>query len=55
MAGLEQLRNVLHVIRAWLYPNHFEQGGAFDHADTKAGNRKNPIDFTFRKRQAGRY
>jgi hypothetical protein len=29
MAGLEQLRNVLHVIRAWLYPNHFEHGGRF--------------------------
>ncbi|MDR2793261.1 MAG: DUF4469 domain-containing protein [Treponema sp.] len=29
MAGLEQLRNILHVIRAWLYPNHFEHGGRF--------------------------
>jgi hypothetical protein len=120
MAGIEQLRNVLHVIRAWLYPNHFEQGGkyvartktektltvaqvcaeavtrggsdlnydtmvdavsayfdeafyqladgfsvendyfslhptirgTFDHADTKVAKDKNPIDFTFRKRQA---
>jgi hypothetical protein len=29
MAGLEQLRNVLHVIRAWLYPNYLENGGRF--------------------------
>jgi hypothetical protein len=29
MAGLEQLRNVLHVIRAWLYPNYLEHGGRF--------------------------
>jgi hypothetical protein len=29
MAGLEQLRNVLHVIRAWLYPNYFEHGGKY--------------------------
>ncbi|MDR0411299.1 MAG: hypothetical protein LBH75_04920, partial [Treponema sp.] len=27
MAGLEELRNVLHVIRAWLYPNYLEHGG----------------------------
>jgi hypothetical protein len=120
MAGLEQLRNVLHVIRAWLYPNHFEHGGkyvartktektlpvaqvcaeavtrggsdlnydtmvdavsayfdevfyqladgfsvendyfslhpkiggTFDHADAQADKDKNPVDFTFRKRQA---
>jgi hypothetical protein len=29
MAGLEQLRNVLHVIRAWLYPNYLEHGGKY--------------------------
>ncbi|MDR0638037.1 MAG: DUF4469 domain-containing protein [Spirochaetaceae bacterium] len=29
MAGLEELRNVLHVIRAWLYPNYLEHGGKF--------------------------
>jgi hypothetical protein len=29
MAGLEQLRNVLHVIRAWLYPNYLEHGGRY--------------------------
>ena len=29
MAGLEGLRNVLHVIRARLYPNHFEHGGKY--------------------------
>jgi hypothetical protein len=29
MAGLEYLRNVLHVIRAWLYPNYLEHGGKF--------------------------
>ncbi|MDR2782315.1 MAG: DUF4469 domain-containing protein [Treponema sp.] len=120
MAGLEQVRNVLHVIRAWLYPNHFEHGGkyvaraktektlsvaqvcaeavtrggsdlnydtmmdavgayfdeafyqladgfsvendyfslhpkiggTFGHADAKADKDKNPVDFTFRKRQA---
>jgi hypothetical protein len=119
MAGLEELRNVLHVVRAWLYPNYLEHGGkyiarvktektlgvgqvcaeavtrggsdlnydtmvdavnayfdeafyqladgfsvenhyfsvhpkiggTFDHADAKADREKNPIDFTFRKRQ----
>lgn len=29
MAGLEQLRNVLHVIRARLYPNYLEHGGKY--------------------------
>jgi hypothetical protein len=29
MAGLEELRNVLHVIRAWLYTNYLEHGGKF--------------------------
>jgi hypothetical protein len=29
MAGLEQLRNVLHFIRAWLYPNYLEHGGKY--------------------------
>jgi hypothetical protein len=29
MAGLEGLRNVLHVIRARLYPNYFKQGGKY--------------------------
>ncbi|MDR3129923.1 MAG: hypothetical protein LBU18_00070 [Treponema sp.] len=29
MAGLEQLRNVLHVLRAWLYPNYLEHGGKY--------------------------
>jgi hypothetical protein len=29
MAGLEKLRNVFHVIRAWLYPNYLEHGGRF--------------------------
>ncbi|MHB9295602.1 hypothetical protein PilKf_01349 [Pillotina sp. SPG140] len=29
MAGLEQLRNVFHIIRAWLYLNHLEHGGKF--------------------------
>jgi hypothetical protein len=119
MAGLEELRNVLHVIRAYLYPNYLEHGGkfiaraktektlgveqvcteavtrggsdlnydtmvdavrayfdeafyqladgfsvendyfsihpkiggTFDHADAKADREKNPVDFTFRKRQ----
>jgi hypothetical protein len=119
MAGLEELRNVLHVIRAWLYPNYLEHGGkyiaraktektldveqvcaeavtrggsdlnydtmvdavkayfdeafyqladgfsvendyfsihpkiggTFDHADAKADKKKNPVDFTFLKRQ----
>jgi hypothetical protein len=120
MAGLEQLRNVLHVIRAWLYPNYLEHGakyiarartgktltvaqvcaeavtrggsdlnydtmvdavnayfdeafyqladgfsvendffsihpkigGTFDHVDGKVDPAKNPVDVTFRKRQA---
>jgi hypothetical protein len=119
MAGLEELKNVLHVIRAWLYPNYLDHGGkfiaraktektlsveqvcteavtrggsdlnydtmvdavkayfdeavyqladgfsvendyfsihpkiggTFDHADAKADREKNPVDFTFRKRQ----
>jgi hypothetical protein len=29
MAGLEQLRNVLHFIHASLHPNHFEHGGKY--------------------------
>jgi hypothetical protein len=29
MAGLEQLKNVLHVIRAWLYPNYLDHGGKY--------------------------
>jgi hypothetical protein len=29
MAGLEELKNVLHVIRAWLYPNYLEHGDRF--------------------------
>jgi hypothetical protein len=29
MAGLEKLRNVFHVIRAWLYPNYLEHGGKY--------------------------
>ncbi|MDR3115387.1 MAG: DUF4469 domain-containing protein [Treponema sp.] len=29
MAGLEELRKVLHVIRAWLYPNYLEHGGKY--------------------------
>jgi hypothetical protein len=119
MAGLEELRNVLHVIRAYLYPNYLEHGGrfiaraktektlsveqvcseavtrggsdlnydtmvdavrayfdeafyqladgfsvendyfsihpkiggTFEHADAKADKEKNPVDFTFRRRQ----
>ncbi|MDR1325386.1 MAG: DUF4469 domain-containing protein [Treponema sp.] len=119
MAGLEELRNVLHVIRAWLYPNYLEYGGkfiaraktdktlsvkqvcaeavtrggsdlnyntmvdavnvyfdevfyqladgfsvennyfsihpkiggTFEHADAKVDKKKNPVEFTFRKRQ----
>ncbi|MDR1127001.1 MAG: DUF4469 domain-containing protein [Treponema sp.] len=29
MAGLEHLRNVLHIIRAWLYLNFLEHGGKY--------------------------
>jgi hypothetical protein len=29
MAGLEELDKVLHVIRAWTYPNYLEHGGKF--------------------------
>jgi hypothetical protein len=29
MAGLEQLRNVLHVIHAYMYPNYLEHGGKY--------------------------
>lgn len=29
MAGLEELKQVLHVIRAWLYPNYLDKGGKF--------------------------
>jgi hypothetical protein len=29
MAGLEHLRNVLHVVRAWLYLNYLEHGGKY--------------------------